>query len=207
MYNYITLYPPLIYLSFTVSDDLILNSSNEKDLEPIDTMCTFTPRRQYTKKRVSFPSARTPIRLQLYREKKVIIFSQGDVFDNEIQISSLSYIPGAGINLYLGNLNFVFIRESTMVKEVRTRQLFVGRNEREKKCISLNDVFFISQQTGGVNNFVNNFLSDVTLIVKSHAAGIGGNAVVNFFVNECLLSTHSHKNQVRSFIVTRLQNL
>lgn len=48
------------------------------------------------------------------------IVSQNDIFDNEIHITSLSYIPGANINFYLGNLNFVFIRESTLVKEVRT---------------------------------------------------------------------------------------
>ncbi len=52
------------------------------------------------------------------------------------------------------------------------------------------------QQPGGANNFVSNFLSDVIAVVKSHAMGIGGNAVVNFFLSECLLTTHSHKNQV-----------
>ncbi|XKL61989.1 hypothetical protein PGB90_001822 [Kerria lacca] len=125
-----------------LADDFILNMDNEKDIEQGEIQNILTPMKHGSKKR-------------------------NDIFDNEIHITSLSYIPGANINFYLGNLNFVFIRESTLVKE----------------------------QPGGANNFVNNFLSDVTAVVKSHAAGIGGNAIVNFFLNECLLTTHSHKNQ------------
>lgn len=35
-----------------------------------------------------------------------------------VDITPMTYIPGAKIERYLGNLNFFFIRESTCIREV-----------------------------------------------------------------------------------------
>jgi len=36
-----------------------------------------------------------------------------------VDITPMTYIPGAKIERYLGNLNFFFIRESTCIREVK----------------------------------------------------------------------------------------
>lgn len=35
-----------------------------------------------------------------------------------VDVTPMTYIPGAKIERYLGNLNFFFIRESTCIREV-----------------------------------------------------------------------------------------
>lgn len=49
-----------------------------------------------------------------------------------VDITPLSYIPGGRIDMYLGNLNFFFIRESTSIRE-----------------------------NGGISGFVHNFITEV----------------------------------------------
>ncbi|KAF4532893.1 hypothetical protein B566_EDAN001497 [Ephemera danica] len=86
-----------------------------------------------------------------------------------VDITPLSYVPGARIEYYLGNLNFFFIRESTTIRE----------------C-------------GGLSGFVHSFIAEVLAIVRAHVTALGGNAMVAYFLNECVLLSSSHKNQARS---------
>lgn len=84
-----------------------------------------------------------------------------------IELTPLSYIPGAHIQNYLGNLDFFFIRESTSIRE-----------------------------NGGLNGFIHSFLSEVFAIVRAHVAGLGGNAMISLHLTQCVLLHNPHKNQV-----------
>ncbi|KAL1492735.1 hypothetical protein ABEB36_010944 [Hypothenemus hampei] len=94
--------------------------------------------------------------------------------DNErhgVDITPLSYVPGGNIEQYLGNLNFFFIRETTSIRE-----------------------------EGGLSGFIHSFLTEVLAIVRSHVTALGGNALVAFFMTECVLNHNLHKNQGQCLI-------
>ncbi|CAG9760324.1 unnamed protein product [Ceutorhynchus assimilis] len=84
-----------------------------------------------------------------------------------VDITPLSYVPGGNIEQYLGNLNFFFIRETTSIRE-----------------------------EGGLSGFIHSFITEVLAIVRSHVIALGGNALVAFFMTECVLNHNLHKNQV-----------
>lgn len=88
-----------------------------------------------------------------------------------IEISPLGYVPGGKIEKYLGNLNFFFIRESTSIRE-----------------------------NGGISGFVHNFLTELLAVVRAHVAGLGGNAMISFYLSELLFTDSLHKNQGQSLI-------
>ncbi|XP_074605454.1 C2 domain-containing protein 5 isoform X2 [Brevipalpus obovatus] len=90
---------------------------------------------------------------------------------NFIELTPLSYIPGAHIQKYLGNLDFFFIRETTSVRE-----------------------------NGGLNGFILSFLSEVYAIVRAHVASLSGNAMVSLHLNQCVLMNNPHKNQAQCLI-------
>merc|ERR1712020_488658 len=81
--------------------------------------------------------------------------------------SILSYVPGARIEKYLGNLNFFLIRETSSLREV-----------------------------GGISGFVHSFICESYSIVRSHVNALGGNAVVSYFMSEFVVMHSLHKNQV-----------
>lgn len=82
-----------------------------------------------------------------------------------VDITTLSFIPGARIERYLGNLNFFFIRESTSVRE-----------------------------GGGMSGFVHSFVAEVLAIVRAHITALGGNAMVAYSMCDCILHNNPHKN-------------
>jgi len=88
-----------------------------------------------------------------------------------INLTPLSYIPGARIEKYLGNLNFFLIRETSSLREV-----------------------------GGISGFVNSFICESYSIVRSHVNALGGNAVVSYFMSEFVLMHSVHKNQAQCLI-------
>lgn len=88
-----------------------------------------------------------------------------------VDITPLSYVPGAKIEKYLGNLNFFFIRETTSIRE-----------------------------EGGLSGFVHSFTTEVLAIVRAHVTALGGNAMVAYFMTECVLNHNLHKNQVSQSI-------
>ncbi|XP_063980326.1 uncharacterized protein LOC135164172 isoform X2 [Diachasmimorpha longicaudata] len=88
-----------------------------------------------------------------------------------VDITPLSYLPGGRIERYLGNLNFFFIRESTSIRE-----------------------------NGGLSGFTHSFVTEVLAIVRAHITALGGNAMVAFFMMQCVLQHSSHKNQGQCLI-------
>ncbi|XP_059080559.1 C2 domain-containing protein 5-like isoform X2 [Tigriopus californicus] len=88
------------------------------------------------------------------------------LFPGSILLTPSSFVPGARIDKYLGNLNFFIIRESSSLREA-----------------------------GGLNQFIQSFLSEVNAIVRSHVHALGGNALVAFFMLEFVVEHSTHKNQ------------
>ncbi|XP_059489510.1 C2 domain-containing protein 5 isoform X2 [Neocloeon triangulifer] len=88
-----------------------------------------------------------------------------------VDITPLSYVPGAKIEEYLGNLNFFFIRESNSIREI-----------------------------GGYSNFVHGFINELLAIVRAHITALGGNAMVSYYMNEFTLLSAAHKNQGQCLI-------
>ena len=85
-----------------------------------------------------------------------------------------SFVVGAKIENYLGNLNFFLIRETTSLREI-----------------------------GGFSHFVQSFICEIQSIVRAHVLALGGNALVSYFVSVTQLLHNPHKNQVTlvSFIL------
>ncbi|XP_024947797.1 uncharacterized protein LOC107274679 isoform X2 [Cephus cinctus] len=88
-----------------------------------------------------------------------------------VDITPLSYLPGGKIERYLGNLNFFFIRESTSIRE-----------------------------NGGLSGFTHSFVTEVLAIVRAHITALGGNAMVAYFMTQCVLLHSPHKNQGQCLI-------
>ncbi|XP_012536036.2 C2 domain-containing protein 5 [Monomorium pharaonis] len=88
-----------------------------------------------------------------------------------VDITPLSYLPGGRIERYQGNLNFFFIRESTSIRE-----------------------------NGGLSGFTHSFVMEVLAIVRAHITALGGNAMVAFFMTQCVLLHSPHKNQGQCLI-------
>ena len=101
---------------------------------------------------------------------KAFFWFQADTVQNHhtINLTPLSYVPGARIEKYLGNLNFFLIRETSSLREV-----------------------------GGISSFVQSFICEIYSIVRSHVNALGGNAVVSYFMSEFVVMHSVHKNQVR----------
>ncbi|XP_059843658.1 C2 domain-containing protein 5 isoform X11 [Hypanus sabinus] len=88
-----------------------------------------------------------------------------------VEMTPLSYIPGAKITKYLGIINMFFIRETTSLRE-----------------------------EGGVSGFLHAFIAEVFAMVRAHVAALGGNAVVSYIVKQCVFMENSNKNQAQCLI-------
>ena len=86
--------------------------------------------------------------------------------NNRVEITSLSYVPNAQITNYLGHVNLFLIRESTQIKE-----------------------------NGGLSGFMHCFIGEVLALSRAHVLSLGGNALVSFKMNECVLLDNPHRNQ------------
>ena len=96
---------------------------------------------------------------------------QRHALNSSIDITSLSYIPGAKEYHYLGNLSFSFVRETNSVRE-----------------------------NGGLNGFIHCFLMEVYAIVRAHVSALGGNAFLSFRLQQSCIFYHSNKNQAQCLI-------
>lgn len=59
-------------------------------------------------------------------------------------------------------------------------------------------------QNGGLSGFIHSFVTEVLAIVRAHVTAIGGNAMVAFFMTQCVLLHSPHKNQVRVIYLFKL---
>lgn len=91
--------------------------------------------------------------------------------NSSIDITSLSYIPGANEYCYLGNLSFSFVRETSSVRE-----------------------------NGGLNGFIHCFLMEVYAIVRAHVSALSGNALLSFRLQQSCIFYHPNKNQAQCLI-------
>ncbi|XP_078091426.1 C2 domain-containing protein 5 isoform X5 [Mustelus asterias] len=88
-----------------------------------------------------------------------------------VEMTPLSFIPGAKIAKYLGIINMFFIRETTSLRE-----------------------------EGGVSGFLHAFIAEVFAMVRAHVAALGGNAVVSYIMKQCVFMENSNKNQAQCLI-------
>ncbi|XP_038666969.1 C2 domain-containing protein 5 isoform X5 [Scyliorhinus canicula] len=88
-----------------------------------------------------------------------------------VEMTPLSFIPGAKIAKYLGIINMFFIRETTSLRE-----------------------------EGGVSGFLHAFIAEVFAIVRAHVAALGGNAVVSYIMKQCVFMENANKNQAQCLI-------
>lgn len=105
------------------------------------------------------------------RQKQSLSASSSSSINSSIDITSLSYIPGAREYHYLGNLSFSFVRETSSVRE-----------------------------NGGLNGFIHCFLMEVYAIVRAHVSALGGNAFLSFRMQQSCIFYHSNKNQAQCLI-------
>lgn len=56
-------------------------------------------------------------------------------------------------------------------------------------------------QNGGLSGFTHSFMMEVLAIVRAHITALGGNAMVAFFMTQCVLLHSPHKNQVSTNII------
>ncbi|XP_042190989.1 C2 domain-containing protein 5 [Callorhinchus milii] len=88
-----------------------------------------------------------------------------------VEMTPLSFIPGAKITKYLGIINMFFIRETTSLRE-----------------------------EGGVSVFLHSFIAEVFAMVRAHVAALGGNAVVSYIMKQCVFMENPNKNQAQCLI-------
>ncbi|TMW55656.1 hypothetical protein Poli38472_010538 [Pythium oligandrum] len=87
-----------------------------------------------------------------------------------IEITPLSYIPGARVTRYLGRVTLHFIKESWTVRE-----------------------------SGGLGAFYHLFLHEAIAIVRAHVRALGGNAILTFRLVP-IESSQLYRNQVYNMI-------
>ncbi|XP_032895354.1 C2 domain-containing protein 5 isoform X2 [Amblyraja radiata] len=88
-----------------------------------------------------------------------------------VEMTPLSFVPGAKITKYLGIINMFFIRETTSLRE-----------------------------EGGVSGFLHAFIAEVFAMVRAHVAALGGNAVVSYIMKQCVFMENANKNQAQCLV-------
>ncbi|XP_062605488.1 C2 domain-containing protein 5-like isoform X3 [Saccostrea cucullata] len=90
---------------------------------------------------------------------------------NCVELTPLPSIPGFKIERYLGNYNFFFISEFTSLREI-----------------------------GGQGGFMQTFVAEVMANVRANVASLGGNGLVSYRMNQCVLMCNPRKNQSQCLI-------
>ena len=83
----------------------------------------------------------------------------------------MSFIPGFQVTNYLGNMNLFVIRETSSVREF-----------------------------GGISGFMHKFVAEVLALMRAHVAALGGNALLAFNLNQCVLLDNPNRNQAQCLI-------
>jgi hypothetical protein len=109
--------------------------------------------------------------LKLKDEESLVASQKKTTIGNSIELTTLSYVPNAYIERYLGHINLFLIRETTSIKDYN-----------------------------GINGFMNCFLLECMSLARSHVQSLGGNAMVAYKMTECILLDNPHKNQAQCLI-------
>jgi len=88
-----------------------------------------------------------------------------------VEVSPMSFIPGYHVSNYLGNMNLFVIRETSSVREF-----------------------------GGISGFMHKFVAEVLALMRAHVAALGGNALLAFNLNQCVLLDNPNRNQAQCLI-------
>jgi len=105
------------------------------------------------------------------RENSVKEVGRSKVSPSMVEISPMSYIPGYLVTDYLGNMNLFVIRETSSVREF-----------------------------GGISGFMHKFVAEVLALMRAHVAALGGNALLAFNLNQCVLLDNPNRNQAQCLI-------
>jgi hypothetical protein len=81
------------------------------------------------------------------------------------------FITGWTVQKYLGRINVFLIRESTSIRE-----------------------------SGGIGIFLDLFLLEANSIVRANVKAVGGNAILSYQLNKCVLIDHHYKNQAQCLL-------
>lgn len=57
------------------------------------------------------------------------------------------------------------------------------------------------KQCGGLSGFMGSFVTEVLALVRAHVAALGGNAMIAYFMSECVLLHNPYKNQVSWYLL------
>ena len=88
-----------------------------------------------------------------------------------VELTPMSFIPGFQVAEYLGNMNLFVIRETSSVREF-----------------------------GGISGFMHKFVAEVLALMRAHVAALGGNALLAFNLNQCVLLDNPNRNQAQCLI-------
>lgn len=56
------------------------------------------------------------------------------------------------------------------------------------------------KEHGGLSGFMHNFISEVLAIARANVLSLGGNALVSFKMNQCILIDNPNRNQGQCLI-------
>lgn len=98
-----------------------------------------------------------------------------------VELTPMSFIPGATITKFLGRIQQHFIKESFTVRYLSDFFSDLTTPIREK---------------GGLSGFTHVLLTEVNAVLRSHVASLGGNALICFRIDECNIVENQSKNQV-----------
>eukprot|EP01113_Clastostelium_recurvatum_P019072 TRINITY_DN2249_c0_g1_i2.p1 TRINITY_DN2249_c0_g1~~TRINITY_DN2249_c0_g1_i2.p1 ORF type:complete len:1532 (+),score=404.05 TRINITY_DN2249_c0_g1_i2:123-4718(+) len=88
-----------------------------------------------------------------------------------VELTPLSFLPNMKMERYVGRVNIHFIKETFTVKD-----------------------------GGGLGNFTHVFLTEANAIIRAHVAGMGGNALVGYRIEEFIIVEATNKDQAYSLI-------
>ena len=52
-------------------------------------------------------------------------------------------------------------------------------------------------QFGGINSFLHTFVSEAHAMVRANVTALGGNGLLSYQLQQCIVMEHPHKNQVQ----------
>ena len=92
-------------------------------------------------------------------------------------------------------LNYLFkiALGSTCQRLEVSYMMYCNCNTHIQRCVK--SLFYVY----GLSRFLHSFVIEVLAIVHAHVTALGGNAMVEYYMSECVLYHNAHKKQIRVF--------